>query len=104
MLRRSQREEPMTTKTMEFEIGSTVALRSGGPGLTVLGQSGDRVHCVFFSDEIGEFRETTLPAVALEAASMGDDEDEDASEEAEETSADEDEDEDDQDENKAKAA
>jgi uncharacterized protein YodC (DUF2158 family) len=65
-----------------FEIGATVALKSGGPGLTVLGQAGDHVHCVFFSDELGEFKETMLPVVALMPAEMGDDEDhEDADDE-----------------------
>ena len=58
-----------------FEIGATVALKSGGPGLTVLGQAGDHVHCVFFSDELGEFKETMLPVVALMPAEIGDDED-----------------------------
>ncbi len=62
-----------------FEIGAVVALKSGGPGLTVLGQAGDRVHCVFFSDELGEFRETMLPLVALAHAEFDEDrEDEDS--------------------------
>jgi uncharacterized protein YodC (DUF2158 family) len=65
---------PRNSKTA-FEIGATVALRSGGPGLTVLGQAGDRVHCVFFSDELGEFRETMLPVAALALADFEEDED-----------------------------
>jgi len=69
-----------------FEPGSTVVLRSGGPGLTVLGRMGDRVQCVFFSEEIGDFRETSLPAIALMAADYaeggGEEEEEDADESA----------------------
>lgn len=68
---------------MRFEPGSVVMLKSGGPGLTVLGQAGDRVHCVFFSDEIGEFRETSLPLIALQEAEA---EEEDEEEDAESTS------------------
>jgi uncharacterized protein YodC (DUF2158 family) len=71
-----------------FEIGATVQLRSGGPALTVLGQAGERVHCVFFSDEIGEFRETMLPEVALEAIDMEEMDDE---QEGDEEAGDEDE-------------
>ncbi|MFM9976074.1 MAG: DUF2158 domain-containing protein [Beijerinckiaceae bacterium] len=65
---------PRNSKNV-FEIGATVALRSGGPGLTVLGQAGDRVHCVFFSDELGEFRETMLPVAALILADFEEEED-----------------------------
>jgi uncharacterized protein YodC (DUF2158 family) len=78
---------PAKKSRLAFEIGATVQLRSGGPALTVLGQAGDRVHCVFFSDEIGEFRETMLPEIALEAIDMeemddaGDEEGEDDEEE-----------------------
>jgi uncharacterized protein YodC (DUF2158 family) len=71
------------TETVIFEIGATVALKSGGPGLTVLGQAGERVHCVFFSDELGEFRETMLPLVALEAVDLADEEESDESEDEE---------------------
>jgi uncharacterized protein YodC (DUF2158 family) len=66
-----------------FEVGATVALKSGGPALTVLGQAGDRVHCVFFSDELGEFKEAMLPVVALVPAEMGDHEDDQSDDEEE---------------------
>jgi uncharacterized protein YodC (DUF2158 family) len=73
-----------------FEIGATVQLKSGGPALTVLGQAGDRVHCVFFSDEIGEFRETMLHEVSLLSIDvMEEEEEEDAEEDAEEGDEDE---------------
>jgi uncharacterized protein YodC (DUF2158 family) len=80
-----------------FEIGAVVQLKSGGPALTVLGQVGDRVHGVFFSDELGEFRETMLPAVALEEVEF------EELEEAEEEEEEEDEDEEDEDDKKAPA-
>ncbi|MGL5113971.1 MAG: DUF2158 domain-containing protein [Beijerinckiaceae bacterium] len=67
----------------QFDIGAVVHMRSGGPGLTVLGYAGDRVHCVFFSEEIGEFRETMLPEVALELITLIDMEDGDEDEENE---------------------
>jgi uncharacterized protein YodC (DUF2158 family) len=84
---------PAKKTKLAFEVGATVQLRSGGPALTVLGQAGDRVHCVFFSDEIGEFRETMLPGIALEAIDMEEMEDEreedeeDADEESEDKAA-----------------
>ena len=81
-----------------FDVGAIVALKSGGPGLTVLGQAGDHVHCVFFSDELGEFKETMLPVVALMPAEIGDNEDhengddEDSEEESEDDDSEEEED------------
>jgi len=54
-----QQEKPM-------QPGDIVPLKSGGPALTVLGVEGDQVRCLFFSDEIGDFREATIPAFALE--------------------------------------
>ncbi|MGL4635643.1 MAG: YodC family protein [Beijerinckiaceae bacterium] len=73
-----------------FEVGSTVQLKSGGPALTVLGQAGDRVHCVFFSDEIGEFRETNLHEIALIAIDMVEEDEENEEEDEEEGDEDED--------------
>lgn len=51
---------------MTFFPGQTVAVKSGGPALTVLSAEGDHVKCLFFSEELGEFKETVLPAFALE--------------------------------------
>ena len=70
-----------------FAAGEVVNLKSGGPALTVLAQAGDQVMCVFFSEEIGEFRQTMLPAFALENY------DEDADDDQEDDESDEDEDE-----------
>jgi uncharacterized protein YodC (DUF2158 family) len=68
---------------MMFEPGETVAVKSGGPTLTVLSVEGEKVRCLFFSEELGEFKETVLPAFALEG--FVDDEDDEDEEEAEET-------------------
>jgi uncharacterized protein YodC (DUF2158 family) len=68
---------------MMFEPGETVAVKSGGPTLTVLSVEGEKVRCLFFSEELGEFKETLLPAFALEG--FLDEEDEEDEEEAEET-------------------
>ncbi len=65
---------------MMFEPGETVAVKSGGPTLTVLSVEGEKVRCLFFSEELGEFKETVLPAFALEG--FVDDEDEEDEEEA----------------------
>jgi uncharacterized protein YodC (DUF2158 family) len=82
----------------EFAVGSTVMLRSGGPELTVLGTSGDKVHCVFFSEELGEFREAVLPAAALDpqqdARGSDDEDDDEADDEAYESGSEDDEDDD----------
>ena len=49
-----------------MQPGEIVQLKSGGPALTVIAVEGDQVHCLFFSDEIGDFREATIPAFALD--------------------------------------
>ncbi len=54
-----QQEKPM-------QPGDIVQLKSGGPALTVIAVEGDQVRCLFFSDEIGDFREATIPAFALD--------------------------------------
>lgn len=52
---------------MRFAQGDTVNVKSGGPALTVLSVDGDEVKCLFFSEELGEFREAVIPAFALAA-------------------------------------
>jgi uncharacterized protein YodC (DUF2158 family) len=69
-----------------MQPGDIVQLKSGGPALTVIGVEGDGVRCLFFSDEIGDFREATIPAFALDTFEFSDAEDEDG-EEAEEHEA-----------------
>jgi uncharacterized protein YodC (DUF2158 family) len=76
---------------MMFEPGETVAVKSGGPTLTVLSVEGEKVRCLFFSEELGEFKETVLPAFALEGFLDEEDEDEDEAEETESSEDDEEE-------------
>jgi len=54
------------TETLFMNPGDIVQLKSGGPALTVLREDGDNVRVLFFADEVGEFREASLPAFALE--------------------------------------
>jgi len=61
---------------MTFTPGETVAVKSGGPALTVLSVEGDHVKCLFFSEELGEFKQTVLPAFALEGFDSEDEESE----------------------------
>jgi uncharacterized protein YodC (DUF2158 family) len=87
---------------MMFEPGETVAVKSGGPTLTVLSVEGEKVRCLFFSEELGEFKETVLPAFALEG--FLDEEDEEDAEESEETGSADEEAEDAEDEEEERAA
>lgn len=52
---------------MHFTQGDTVNVKSGGPALTVLSVDGEHVTCLFFSEELGEFKQAVIPAFALEA-------------------------------------
>lgn len=80
-----------------FSAGDVVQVKSGGPALTVLSHDDKGVRCLFFSDEQGEFRETVIPAFALDlyVEAEFDDED-DASADLDDEDDDEDEDEDDE--------
>ena len=63
-----------------MQPGDIVQLKSGGPALTVIGVENDQVRCLFFSDEIGDFREATIPAFALDTFEFSDAEDEEEEE------------------------
>ncbi|MCO4055429.1 MAG: DUF2158 domain-containing protein [Bosea sp.] len=72
---------------MTFSEGDIVSVKSGGPALTVISVLGEHVTCLYFSDELGEFREAVIPAFALESVedgAMEEDEDEEEEEEDEE--------------------
>jgi uncharacterized protein YodC (DUF2158 family) len=69
---------------MTFSQGMIVSVKSGGPALTVLSVDGDQIKCLFFSEELGEFREAVLPAYALTEI---EEEDEDESDEDEDDKA-----------------
>jgi len=76
---------------MEFKIGDTVQVKSGGPLLTVLETAGDDVTCLFFSDELGVFQRDTFPAIVLEEVDLADESEADTSEADEEDEDDEEE-------------
>lgn len=64
---------------MKFAVGDIVQLKSGGPLLTV-GSLEDKgvVHCVYYSEDVGEFRAHDFPAGVLVHVDIEDaDEDED---------------------------
>lgn len=81
---------------MAFKPGQIVRVKSGGPELTVLSVDEETAACLFFSEELGEFKETDLPLIALEVADASDedgpedeedDEEEEGEDDEEETSA-----------------
>ena len=74
---------------MTFSQGDIVNVKSGGPALTVLSVANEQVTCLFYSEELGEFKQAVIPTFALEAY-----DDEAGDEDDDRTSPDEDEDED----------
>lgn len=84
---------------MTFSEGDIVNVKSGGPALTVISVLGEHITCLYFSEELGEFKEAVIPAFALE--SYEEDEDEDLEEEASEEDEDLEDDEDEEDEKEA---
>ncbi|MCX7324670.1 MAG: DUF2158 domain-containing protein [Hyphomicrobiales bacterium] len=80
---------------MPFSQGDIVNVKSGGPALTVLSVEGEHVTCLFFSEELGEFRQAVIPSFALEAF------DDDEGDHHERHAADDDDEEDDEDVHKA---
>jgi uncharacterized protein YodC (DUF2158 family) len=69
---------------MEFEPGSIVTLKSGGPPLTVVEADGDDVRCVWFAHADDRLQEARIPAACLEAVTEmeGGEDDEDEDDEA----------------------
>jgi uncharacterized protein YodC (DUF2158 family) len=77
---------------MAFAAGSVVVLKSGGLLMTVVSASDDEIECVWLGDE-GELFRHNIPAIALEAAPVhDDDEDEEEDDVAEDDVAEDDED------------
>jgi uncharacterized protein YodC (DUF2158 family) len=76
-------------KTMAFEPGDVVILKSGGQPMTVVSASEDDITCIWLGEEGELFRES-IPAVALESLHADEDEeDEDEDEDDEEHDEDE---------------
>lgn len=73
---------------MEFAPGDVVELKSGGPLLTVVSASAEKVSCIWFEETHGEFRTHEFAPVLLNKAVL-EDEEEDEDEEGEEEDEDE---------------
>ncbi|WP_342361205.1 DUF2158 domain-containing protein [Terrarubrum flagellatum] len=73
---------------MAFKAGEIVRMKSGGPELTLLSVEGETATCLYFSEELGEFKEQEIPLIAIESADISD---EDGPEDEEEENEDEDE-------------
>jgi uncharacterized protein YodC (DUF2158 family) len=78
---------------MAFAAGSVVVLKSGGLLMTVVSASDDEIECVWLGDE-GELFRHSIPAVALEAAPVADDEEDEEGDEEEDDAEDDEDDED----------
>jgi uncharacterized protein YodC (DUF2158 family) len=69
---------------MAYAAGSVVVLKSGGQLMTVVSATDDEIECVWLGEE-GELFRHNIPAIALEAAPLADqDDDEDDDEEDDE--------------------
>lgn len=63
---------------MDFEPGSIVTLKSGGPPLTVVDVEGGQVRCIWFAHADDRLQDVRIPAVCLESITdMDDDLDDD---------------------------
>lgn len=69
---------------MRFSKGDVVIVKSGGPALTVVDVDDDEVKCLYFAEELGEFKKTTLPAFVLESYEEDEDDEEDEEDEEDE--------------------
>ncbi|QJP17158.1 DUF2158 domain-containing protein [Starkeya sp. ORNL1] len=69
---------------MEFAPGDVVELKSGGPLLTVVTATAEKVSCIWFEETVGEFRTHEFAPVLLSKAELeGEEEDEDEEDEDE---------------------
>lgn len=68
--------EPLT-EAVTFEPGDVVALKSGGPAMTVIGLKEDGVQCLWYAETSDEVKTTVVPAICVEKASAFDFDDED---------------------------
>jgi len=74
---------------MSFSPGDIVILKSGGLPMTVVAAKDDEVECIWLSETGDLFREA-IPAVALEAVILEEDEEEEEEEDEEDEEDDED--------------
>ncbi|HUB65159.1 MAG TPA: DUF2158 domain-containing protein [Methylocella sp.] len=71
--------EPLTG-SLSFEPGDVVALKSGGPAMTVIGVKEEGVQCVWYAEAADEVKTGVVPAIALEKAIAFDEVDDDGDE------------------------
>jgi uncharacterized protein YodC (DUF2158 family) len=93
----------MENKSMAFEPGDVVMLKSGGQPMTVVTVEEEEVDCVWMSDQGDLFRES-IPVAALMSIGLDDEfgdepDEEDESEEDDDSEEDEDDEDDEDDEN-----
>ncbi|MGB8902119.1 MAG: DUF2158 domain-containing protein [Methylocella sp.] len=71
------------TGAVTFEPGDVVALKSGGPTMTVIGVKEDGVQCMWYAEASDEVKTAVVPAICVEKATafVYEDEDEDEDEE-----------------------
>ena len=60
---------------MEFEAGTIVSLKSGGPPLTVVEVDGEQARCIWFAHSDDRLQEARIPLACLVAVDDEDDED-----------------------------
>jgi uncharacterized protein YodC (DUF2158 family) len=68
--------EPLTG-AVTLEPGDVVALKSGGPAMTVIGVKDDGVHCLWYAEASDEVKTAVVPAICVEKADAFEYEDED---------------------------
>jgi uncharacterized protein YodC (DUF2158 family) len=57
---------------MKMKAGEVVQMRSGGPLMTVAAVDGANARCLYFVEQIGEFKEASLPLAALTVVDLED--------------------------------
>jgi uncharacterized protein YodC (DUF2158 family) len=65
------------TVPVTFEPGDVVALKSGGPAMTVAGVNEEGLYCLWYGEADDEVKTAVVPAICVEKAIAWDDEDED---------------------------
>lgn len=69
---------------MEFEAGTIVSLKSGGPPLTIVEVDGEQARCIWFAHSDDRLQEARIPLACLEAIEDEEDEDDEDEDDEEE--------------------
>jgi uncharacterized protein YodC (DUF2158 family) len=59
----------------DLKPGDTVQIKSGGPLMTVIKATATEATCLWYSEQAGDVKTATVPAVALDRVDLADDED-----------------------------